>query len=104
MINRTKLIWAIGIGAVALVTVAVSVWLFRQNGIAFLNLWQNEAIIKSSASPPVLPSASPVGEVKLLFLGDLMFDRNIRQAAQKTAIILYLLLWRNGWPTRIWWW
>jgi len=86
MTSKNKLIWAIGAGVVAMVAM-FTIWPFRLGGRAFLKSWQNEPIVIKSAkaSPSIAPSASPVEEIKLLFLGDLMFDRSIRQAARKNG-------------------
>ncbi|MBU2037051.1 CapA family protein [Patescibacteria group bacterium] len=90
MISKNNLIWAAGAGvvvvAVALIVVTVLIEPGRLGGAAFLRFWQNEpVVITPSASLSPAPSASPVEEIKLLFLGDLMFDRNIRQIAAKNG-------------------
>ncbi len=88
MTSKKKLIWLIGAGAIVIVVgVAVYIRLFRQDGMVFFNWWQGETvIITPSVSPSVAPSTSPAAEeIRILFLGDLMFDRTIRQAAQKNS-------------------
>lgn len=83
---KDRFIWSICAGAAIIVAISVFIiWSFLFPGTAFLGWWKNEAvIITPSASPS--PSASLAAEeIKILFLGDFMFDRNIRQAAEKNG-------------------
>lgn len=80
-----NLILAMVAGVVAVVAL---VWSFRGGGAAFFDWWQGETVVITSlASPSVtpVPSASLAEEIRVLFLGDLMLDRNIRLAAQKNG-------------------
>lgn len=72
---------------IATIISVLAIWLFLLHGTAFFDWWKNETvIINSSPSSSAAPSASPAAEeIKLLFLGDLMFDRNIRLVAQKNG-------------------
>ncbi len=88
MISRTNFIWGISAGVAIIILAIISVfaiWSFLLNGTTFFGWWKNEAVIINSSSIPS-PSVSPeVQDVKLLFFGDLMFDRNIRQVAAKNG-------------------
>jgi len=82
--KRILLIVSIGLLAVAVIVLILRPPRVLRGGL--LNLWPGEpVIVKSTISPSVSPSASPAEEIRLLFLGDLMFDRNIRQAAVKNG-------------------
>jgi len=57
-----------------------------QLGAAFFYFKEDKPVaIGAPAGPSAEPSAASAEEIKLLFLGDLMFDRSIRQAAAKNG-------------------
>jgi poly-gamma-glutamate synthesis protein (capsule biosynthesis protein) len=90
MASNIKLIWIIGAGLAGIITLIGAVVLiiepFREGEAAFFDRWQGEIVeITPLASPSATPSATPDEEIKILFLGDLMFDRNIRLVAKKNG-------------------
>lgn len=86
--DRKKLILLV-IGSGIFIAVAGIMLIFNPFRVwrsGFFDFGKPEAIIvKTSAAPSAEPPRNPVREVNLLFLGDLMFDRNIRLAAQKNG-------------------